>query len=88
MREKIDEKVENFKKRLGWKFYILLVATYGVAGFLLEKIMPIMKEYIFQLDFQPLIKSLIYYTGLGYLMSILVPLATVIVVYVYFALAQ
>lgn len=88
MREKIDEKVENFKKRLGWKFYILLVATYGVAGFLLEKIMPIMKEYIFQLDFQPLIKSLIYYTGLGYLMSILVPLATVIVVYVYFTLAK
>lgn len=88
MREKINEKVENFKKRLGWKFYILLVVAYGVAGFLLEKIMPIMKEYIFQLDFQPLIKTLIYYVGLGFIMSILVPLVTIVVAYVYSTLVK
>ncbi|MHA1685165.1 MAG: hypothetical protein ACTSYD_02030 [Candidatus Heimdallarchaeaceae archaeon] len=79
-------KVEEFKRKLGWQRYIIMVVIYGIVGYLFEKIVPFIKNFIFQLDFQHVLKLVIYYISLGYLISISVPLVALIVFYIYFNL--
>jgi len=88
VKEKLNNKTEEVKRLLGWKFYLLLIASYGLAGYLFEIIAPTVKEFVFGLGFQPLIKTAIYYVGLGYIISILVPITMVIVAFIYISLKR
>lgn len=83
MKEKIDSKMEELKKRLGWHFYILWLLTYAGAGFLLEKAIPVLKDFVFGFGFQPILKTFIYYTGLGIIAFISIPITFIAVGYVY-----